>query len=295
MKHAYLIIAHNEPKLFHVLLKCLDDIRNDLFVLIDKKSELNQFVFHPLYSNIYYVDRIDIRWGDYSQVEAELLLMESAISRGGYNYYHLLSGVDLPLKSQDFIHHFFDSLNNSKELVAFVPEDSEEWKSRIWYFIPLMKYQRSNNYLIRMGAKCFNKVSVFVQKFLGIKRKWGLNVRKGTNWFSITDKFCRYVCSQKEDIRKMFSKVPCCDEVFLQTLLFNKYPERIYSTESEFAGIRRAIDWDRGLPYVWGQDEKDYDILMKSDKLFARKFSMQYAEIVNKIANSILCLSYSTE
>lgn len=35
-KHAYLIIAHNEPKVLETLLNCIDDRRNDVYLHIDK-------------------------------------------------------------------------------------------------------------------------------------------------------------------------------------------------------------------------------------------------------------------
>ena len=38
-RHAYLIIANRNPKQLTKLLKALDDCRNDIFVMIDKKSK----------------------------------------------------------------------------------------------------------------------------------------------------------------------------------------------------------------------------------------------------------------
>lgn len=38
MRHAFLLIAHNEFQLLKVLLSMLDDKRNDIFLHIDKKS-----------------------------------------------------------------------------------------------------------------------------------------------------------------------------------------------------------------------------------------------------------------
>lgn len=43
LKHAYLIMAHNDPYVFHKLISLLDDERNDIFVHIDKKSDLSRF------------------------------------------------------------------------------------------------------------------------------------------------------------------------------------------------------------------------------------------------------------
>ena len=40
-------------------------------------------------------------------IKVELLLFKTAHSHFKYTYYHLMSGVDLPLKSQEYIHQFF--------------------------------------------------------------------------------------------------------------------------------------------------------------------------------------------
>ena len=61
---------------------------------------------------------IKVYWGDISQVQVEYLLFETALSHGPYAYYHLLSGTDLPIKSQDYIHAFFQQ-NAGKEFVGF--------------------------------------------------------------------------------------------------------------------------------------------------------------------------------
>ena len=45
----------------------------------------------------------------------------------------------------------------------------------------------------------------------------------------------------------------------------------------------REIDWNRGQPYIWGQNPEDTDILLNSPKLFARKFSSRHMGIVQEI------------
>lgn len=53
---------------------------------------------------------MDVRWGDISVVDAEFALFDEAYRRGEYSYYHLLSGVDMPLKTQNYIHRFFEKM-----------------------------------------------------------------------------------------------------------------------------------------------------------------------------------------
>ncbi|UVV53809.1 hypothetical protein NXY15_04150 [Bacteroides thetaiotaomicron] len=39
MKHAYLIIAHNEFEILKRLIQALDDERNDIYIHFDRKAE----------------------------------------------------------------------------------------------------------------------------------------------------------------------------------------------------------------------------------------------------------------
>lgn len=64
MKFAYLVIAHNEPKIFATLVSLLDDERNDIFVHVDKKADISQFqVCKPTKSKMYFVERQNVDWG----------------------------------------------------------------------------------------------------------------------------------------------------------------------------------------------------------------------------------------
>ena len=51
----------------------------------------------------------------------------------------------------------------------------------------------------------------------------------------------------------------------------------------EYRSNLREVDWKRGNPYVWGSSSEDFELLKNSDKLFARKFSNQFPDIINKI------------
>jgi len=149
MKHAYLIIAHGELYILERLLKSIDDERNDIFLHADKKwrdfdaEKIQRFVKK---SRLFFTPRLDVRWGAFSQIECELSLFKMATSNGKYAYYHLLSGVDMPLARQDKIHQFFEE-NNGKEFVAFDYHDRfhRENFSRVKYFHPFVRFMRLTN------------------------------------------------------------------------------------------------------------------------------------------------------
>ena len=47
----------------------------------------------------------------------------------------------------------------------------------------------------------------------------------------------------------------------------------------------REIDWQRGSPYTWR--EEDFDELVRSERWFARKFSSDHMELVDRLFHHI--------
>src|SRR5690606_21952914 len=129
MKQAFLILAHNEFEILERLVRVLDDPRFDIYIHFDKKSK-EPPVLKTKHSRLYILNnRIDVRWGDYSMVEAELILFEAATKRRNYKYLHLLSGVDFPIKSMDQIYDFFDT-SKMQEFIGFNSSDYQKEVSR---------------------------------------------------------------------------------------------------------------------------------------------------------------------
>ena len=285
-KHAYCIIAHNEPELLKTLIHLIDDKRNDIFLLIDKKSDVSIFEYiNPIHSNLYFSDSVNIRWGGVSQIEAELTVFECALKHGPYKIYHLISGVDLPIKSQDYIHDFIDKHPNT-EFMSLDDHNFKgmEMKTRYYHF--KTHYIRHPNIKVRYIFNHIRTYSLKLQKLLGIRRQYPMVLHKGANWVSITNELCEYLVSRKKEILTMFKHTFCCDEIFLQSLVWNsEFKNRVFSFQGKYSSLR-AIDWQRGNPYVWGtqdDEETDIEILRESPCLFARKFSSKQGRIIKGV------------
>lgn len=285
MKHAYLIIAHNEPLILKTLISLIDDVRNDIYILIDKRSELIKTNIKTNYSSLFYCDRIKIYWGDYSQIQAELLLFEAAFKNGPYAYYHLLSGVCLPIKSQNYIHDFFEK-NNGKEFVGFIFSDfsKEDINRKIYYYhLWVSNFLKPNLFfrLTRLQGIIFK-----LQVKLGIKRHNEKELQKGSNWVSVTNDFVKYLLSQKGWIKKTFRYTLCGDEIFLQSVLWNsKFRKNIYDTSDCYKSSLRFINFQGWHPKVLTMN--DFERIINSECLFARKFSSKEIDIVEKLYKHI--------
>ena len=290
MKHAYLIMAHNNLDILKILITLLDDARNDLYIHIDKKvKNFDETEFESLvkFSKIYFVRRLDVRWGDYSQIECELELLKVAI-KSKYGYYHLLSGVDIPIQNQNVIHNFFD--NTDKEFVHFRNHDSfDDRLERVNYYHLFFKNARSNSKIKVLISQKMHSICLKFQKKFKIKRIPSNLVdryRDGANWFSITDDLARYVVSLEKKIQKQYKYTCCADEVFLQTIVYNsKFYKNLYSYKNnDYSGMKRLIDWSRGNPYSFKSG--DYQEIIHSNNFFVRK--VEDVTLVQKLCDKIM-------
>lgn len=288
-KHAYLIIAHNQFDLLKKILTMLDDERNDFYIHIDKKvKDFDSSAFDGVlkHSNLTFCDRVNITWGDFSQIQSEMTLFKAAASANEiYSYYHLISGVDLPIKSKDEIYSFFEK-NYPAEFVHFsLDEPTHEFDGRIKYY---HFFRKKRNLVNKALAQCL----LGCQKLCRVDRlkNQSITVAKGTNWVSVTAAFVKYLVENEEYIAKTFSHSYCGDEVFLQTMLFNSpFAKNLYMPHcgNNQLACARLIDWNRGNPYVF--TSSDFDEIISSDAMFARKFDLNTdSDIVDKIFNYVM-------
>lgn len=292
-KHAYLVMAHNEFDILEKQLRLLDDYKNDIYIHIDKKVKNFDFKYYEKLiekSNLFYVKRIDVRWGDFSQIECELILLKESILKN-YRYYHLISGVDMPLKSNNEIHEFF-YINDGLEFIHFCTEEEViNVRNRVAQY-HFMRWCRTRSKCVNYIANKINKVLKIAQNKLNFKRKWDENIKLqyGANWFSITHELAKYIISKEDWINKYFRYTSCGDELFLQTIVYNsKFRDRLYKKEmnNDYIACMRYIDWKRGEPYVFRKE--DFQELINSNRIFARKFSSKIDnEIIINIFNYLL-------
>lgn len=278
-KHAYLILAHACPGQLRKLVSLLDDPRNDIYVHLDRKAGFGPEVLDGccLESALHFVEpRLAVNWGGVNMMRATLALLKTALP-GRYAYYHLLSGMDLPIKTQDEIHAFFDA-NPGREFLKMWPvEPQRESRFRYFTLFPEGKHFFLTNLL--------NNIVKGILMALRIRINRDVDFRMASQWFSITDGFARYVVSQEGWLEKVFRRTGTCDEVFLPTLLWNSpfrdrlydstlHQEREHSVNTEHLGNLRFIDWTRGesIRHPWTFRSDDWDLLMSVPYFWARKF-----------------------
>ena len=267
MKHAYLLIAHTNFEQLQTLIDLLDDPRNDIYLHIDKKAK-NVPVFTAAHSTLQQIEPINVVWGGHSQIYCEMKLLEAA-AKGHYKYYHLVSGMDLPLKSQDEIHAFFRE-HEGKEFMDFDEEAcrTKSFYDRVQYYYFFGNLGFNTRKTFGHGLRLIDTILVKVQKAMHICRKPIFPLYKGGQWFSITDDMVQYILSRKEDIGKQFRYTFLTDEVFLPSVAMGSP-----MWEQIVRNSMRAIDWERGMPYTFRKE--DVPGLLTSESLWGRKFDQR--------------------
>lgn len=113
MKIIYTILAHNQPKLLKQLVEKLNSENVYFIIHIDKKIDIQPFLLPKEFDNVIYLcdnERISTIWGDISCTNAVLNMFKKAneLLNNEEGYCVLLSGVDYPTKSNDYIKSFFN-------------------------------------------------------------------------------------------------------------------------------------------------------------------------------------------
>ncbi|MBS5870855.1 MAG: core-2/I-branching enzyme [Porphyromonas sp.] len=273
MKHAYLILAHNEPELLSLLVERLDDVRNDIYIHFDRKLSILPDI-KTQHAGLYILkDRVDVRWADVSMLEAEYKLFHAVVDSGSqYSHHHLISGVDLPLKNQDYIHSFF-AQHQGKEFVGLHQRPMNSHADRaLHYWHPFTRSFRGSGCVFAI-KRILRYLVIQTQVLLGIRRNTTIPFHKGGQWVSITHELIDYLLEQEDRAFTIFSRTFGADEYFVPTLIWDTpFMERLFDATDESRGAMRYIGW-RADGQLIDFTPQDLPALQQTEYLFARKFN----------------------
>lgn len=270
-RHAVLILAHTQPELLRLLVDALDSPHIDVFVHVDEHSGLQTHHFRARHSALHMTTG-RAAWAGYSLVRAEFRLLERAVRTDSYDYLHLISGQDLPLVAPAELRERL--AGRREQFIGRTPaRDSDaDWKLR--YRHPFADNRRYRTSLALKGAR---RASMAAQRMVGVDRVSPMNLqpRHGSQWFSITTDFARWLLDQRGWVNRVFRHAIASDEILLPTIWATLRPP--FDLSSEQDQNLRWINWDpvrepgprtitmADVPAVVGQRQRC---------LFARKFDL---------------------
>ena len=278
MKIAYLIQAHKNWEQVALLIQLLKENWNEIFIHVDAKSQFEEVQLKKWIPNIdvhFVAPRIKVYWGHVSQVHATLALLQSAFhAPGGFDRFVLLSGQDLPIKTNDHIFRFFD--NNPHEYLQYY-----KFPIKWWVYGGYDRVQIYN--FPEVLGPFWNKINRKIQMLLPFRRSLPFegHLFGGGQWFNLTrgavESILQYV--QATDVLKKIKYTSCIDEIFFQSILLN----------SRFADLcecndLRYVDWGFHGSNPKTLEQSDFQTLQDSTAFFARKFDQSHdSEIIQSV------------
>lgn len=239
-KIAYLVFAYRNPHLLRRAIKTLATERCAFFVHIDHKIDIGQFS-SIRGENVFFTERrVVVHWGEFSGVDAILLLIRVALARPeAFDHFVLLSGSDYPLRSGQYIQTFLDE-NQGSEFISMLKMPSP---GKPISRINTVRFE-SDRPVSRLAWRALAKVGLARRDYKKCLR--GLEPYSGITWWTLSRSACEYVLRFIEanpHIERFFRDTFAPEEAFIHTILGNS-PLR-----SRIRGHLTYEDWTDDGPH----------------------------------------------
>lgn len=270
MKMAIVIQCHTNSRQINSIIDYFDANLIDIYIHVDKKS--NIFGEIKQKSNVYMIeDRIDVKWGDFSQVKATLIAFRCIRkSNIKYNYVHLISGQDYPIKNNDEFRNFFKDNHTEFIEATSLPASflSKNGVDRYKVYYPSWIIDRPTNIFKRI-LRIIYREFVLITKIFERQNELVDKIYYGSQWFSITFECMNYILEKVErdlNLTQFFNNSIYSDEMFFQTIILNSpFAKNVVSKNL------RYIDWSEKKASPKTLTCEDIKSILQTDNFFARK------------------------
>lgn len=314
MKHAVLILAHNNPNQLARLVNVLDSDSFDFFIHVDQKAPIDLFKAAVItkISSVYFLygtKRYDIILNDFSLVEATCELMKAATFKNvDYQYFILLTGQDYPIKNISYI---TTTLENSyptayidsysvyeakKHNVLWVEHVGHSWFSQtmrrsLLKFCGRKFYYSEKGKLVKFLPKILDYINTKIE---GSPRNallsTGYEYSVGSHFWMLPDIAVKFILDKYTNdkyLNHIFRNIAAPEESYFQTVLSAignqiAIPAPWAQFSSQIAEMDnpalRLIKWYDNGRHTDGHPaiwkSDDMGFISKAKALFARKFDI---------------------
>jgi len=279
MRIACIIMAHKDPQQIERLIKKFSSFPFDFFIHLDKKINKKPFDYLTAIPNVHFTNtRIRVRWASYSFLHAVINSLKEVLANSTkYDFISIMSGQDYPIKPVTAIYDLLET-NRGKNFISY--EENNEWWSHA--ITRINKYHFTN-----FGFRGRYRIQFFLNALLP-NRKFPLPYMlyggPRAMCMTIGTDCAKYIVDFIENDQKLrrfirFTWGP--DEFVIPTLIMNsKFSPSVVNNNFYY------IDWSKGGPNPKTLTVDDYEILLKSDKMLARKFDMEQDKVILDMLDS---------
>jgi len=288
MKVAYLLLVHENPQLLKRAIEMLSCGGCEFFIHLDLTSDMHRFDSNRR-QNVHFVEpRLRVHWGEFSQVEATMLLLRQALgSSANYDYFIFLQGSDYPLRSGAYIRNFLEE-NRGSEFLSLARMPAPGY--------PLSKINKlrypSDKPVWRFTSRALGKLGSAQRdytKYLG-----GLYAFAGQAWWALSKDACQFIvdfASSNPHVEKYFRNTFTADEMFFHTILgnspfFDRLRRNLVFVDATWSihGNQRHRITERHVSFFGSQEKVLIDDEWGSvEALFARKFFDDDLDLIDRI------------
>lgn len=284
MKIGILLIAY---KLEKQVLRLVQELSVDFNVYVHFDVAFDVEVGDFEIDNVIVLpERLRCYWGSDATQRAVLELLECAFT-DGVDYFVMLSGQDLPIKSNAYIKYFFEE--NNKNFVEHFPLPDPRWNNgggvdRLSLLWEQKRVMGDRGYYIGKAIRILLFVIRVTQKKLRLVRKFEFTPYGGSLWFNLRRDAVADILSfvkSNPGYLERFRYTRCGDEIFFNSIIMRPGANK---KELIVNDDLREIDWVSGPGFPRVYCGSDIGGFAKSDALFSRKFdSEKHPQIVSRI------------
>lgn len=312
MRINYLILAHKNVNQLKRLIQHLskdNPADTSIYIHLDKKWRISQDDIKSIETtgnNITIIpDRISCKLDDWSLIEAELRLVETAYQCNPKDaYYVMMSGQDYPIKSnEEFVDYC--ARNYPKPLIDVTPWSPDNWvhlkfmNSSLYHTLFQIK---AKNRMIDLALRGFRRgIDYLIPNRFKMKNRLGrigVTPFGGSAWWTLPVGAIKEILEEyhhNKILIEIYKKTLTPEETFFQTMIMRTSlsrlvdvnpPEQITQNCPTFAYFNPDGKKFTGHPYVI--DCEAWKIIRDYNYYFARKFdetidSAVFEEIDNNI------------
>lgn len=282
MRQAFLITAYKD---FDWIEKTVDIYTSggiDCYIHMDKKTRMpKEFTdWAAEKEGVFLYSRYKINWGSYKHISAVLFLIKEALKNGQYDYFHIISGNSFITRPIGEVAAFFEKTPDANYIqMDDLDEIDVDHAIDPWfiYYHFLHWYDKKTEF-----GNNFDYYFLKVQSRLGIRRKLRFRYH-GLFYSHLSRPFIDYALEFVEKNPWYLRQLKTCnigEEFFFHNMIMDSpYKDTVKNT---------SLFYNKWSPGGVAQflTEEDYDILMKEDYLFARKFGEGSEELVEHMCQS---------
>jgi len=274
MRIAHIIMTHKNPVQLARLIKSLQHKDFDFYIHLDKKISIDDFLFLEKLDQVYFINnRIKCNWGGWSFTQGIInSINEITALNKDYGFINLLSAQDYPISSISDIHSFFKE-RPGQNFINFANSKSD------WWAAAPERYEKYHFTDINFKSKYF--FQRIINKILP-KRKFPENLElyggSDSSWWTLSAECAQHVAEVITKNKKLNNFLKYCwgtDEFIIATLVMNSE----FKNKTNNNNLR-YIDWSEGNAHPKLLGIEDYSKLKSSPMHFARKFDVEFDEII---------------